>query len=62
MPAKEIDAAQGNLMAPSDPQSETAEIKGSTTQERPTLKTIAQLSGLAIQTVSRALGDAPDIS
>ena len=31
-------------------------------RERPTLKTIAQLSGLAVTTVSRALGDAPDIS
>ena len=30
--------------------------------ERPTLKTIARLSGLAVATVSRALGDAPDIS
>ncbi len=29
---------------------------------RPTLKTIAELSGLAMTTVSRALGDAPDIS
>lgn len=29
--------------------------------ERPTLKTIARLSGLAVPTVSRALGDAPDI-
>lgn len=29
---------------------------------RPTLKTISQLSGLAVATVSRALGDAPDIS
>lgn len=29
---------------------------------RPTLKTIAELSGFAVQTVSRALGDAPDIS
>lgn len=29
---------------------------------RPTLKTIAGISGLAVQTVSRALGDAPDIS
>lgn len=29
--------------------------------ERPTLKTIARLSGLAIPTVSRALNDAPDI-
>jgi len=62
MPAKEIDAAQGNLMAPSDPQSDSAQKQGATTQERPTLKTIAQISGLAIQTVSRALGDAPDIS
>jgi LacI family transcriptional regulator len=30
-------------------------------RERPTLKTIARLSGLAVPTVSRALGDAPDI-
>ncbi len=30
--------------------------------ETPTLKTIARLSGLAVATVSRALGDAPDIS
>jgi LacI family transcriptional regulator len=30
--------------------------------ERPTLKTIAELSGLAVATVSRALGDAPDLS
>lgn len=29
--------------------------------ERPTLKTIAKLSGLAVPTVSRALNDAPDI-
>lgn len=29
---------------------------------KPTLKTIAQLAGLAVPTVSRALGDAPDIS
>ena len=31
-------------------------------RERPTLKTIARLSGLAVTTVSRALNDAPDIS
>lgn len=30
--------------------------------ERPTLKTISQITGLAIATVSRALHDAPDIS
>ena len=29
--------------------------------ERPTLKTISRLSGLAVPTVSRALGNAPDI-
>ncbi len=29
--------------------------------ERPTLKTISRISGLAVATVSRALGDAPDI-
>ena len=28
---------------------------------KPTLKTIAELSGLAVPTVSRALNDAPDI-
>ena len=32
------------------------------TANRPTLKTISELSGLAVATVSRALGDAPDIS
>jgi LacI family transcriptional regulator len=32
-----------------------------TEDERPTLKTIARLSGLAVPTVSRALSDAPDI-
>ncbi len=31
------------------------------TAQRPTLKTIANLSGLAVPTVSRALNDAPDI-
>ncbi len=31
-------------------------------RKRPTLRTIADLSGLAVTTVSRALGDAPDIS
>lgn len=36
--------------------------KTSKTQRRPTLKTIAELSGLAMTTVSRALSDAPDIS
>jgi len=30
--------------------------------DRPTLKTISELSGFAVQTVSRALSDAPDIS
>ena len=29
--------------------------------ERPTLKTIARISGMAVATVSRALSDAPDI-
>jgi LacI family transcriptional regulator len=33
-----------------------------TQRERPTLKTISQLSGLAVTTVSRALNEAPDIS
>jgi len=31
-------------------------------ENRPTLKTISNISGLAVATVSRALGDAPDIS
>ena len=30
--------------------------------ERPTLKTISRITGLAVATVSRALNDAPDIS
>lgn len=33
-----------------------------TAHKRPNLKTIAEISGLAVTTVSRALGDAPDIS
>lgn len=33
-----------------------------TSGKRPTLKTISELSGFAVQTVSRALSDAPDIS
>ncbi len=33
-----------------------------TPRRKPTLKTIAQLCGLAVPTVSRALGNAPDIS
>ncbi|RKF19679.1 LacI family DNA-binding transcriptional regulator [Alginatibacterium sediminis] len=37
-------------------------MKQSGTGQRPTLKTIAQLSGLAVTTVSRALKDAPDLS
>lgn len=37
------------------------ESKGSRTG-RPTLKTISEISGFAVQTVSRALGDASDIS
>jgi LacI family transcriptional regulator len=34
---------------------------GPETAEKPTLKTISRLSGLAVPTVSRALNDAPDI-
>ena len=36
--------------------------RNQTQKKRPTLRTIADLSGLAVTTVSRALGDAPDIS
>lgn len=36
--------------------------KGKFNQERPTLKSISRISGLAVATVSRALSDAPDIS
>ena len=32
-----------------------------TSDGKPTLKTIARISGLAVPTVSRALNDAPDI-
>ncbi|WP_417249101.1 LacI family transcriptional regulator [Celeribacter sp.] len=35
---------------------------GLTPGERPTLKTISRITGLAVATVSRALNDAPDIS
>ena len=35
--------------------------KDTSTTQKPTLKTISQLSGLAVPTVSRALNDAPDI-
>ena len=38
------------------------ESKRRQVRERPTLKTIARLSGLAVTTVSRALNEAPDIS
>jgi LacI family transcriptional regulator len=38
-----------------------AQIETSEPVERPTLKTIARLAGLAVPTVSSALSDAPDI-
>ena len=38
-----------------------AETKIKSAEGKPTLKTIAELSGLAVPTVSRALNDAPDI-
>lgn len=41
---------------------EEHESKRRQVRERPTLKTIARLSGLAVTTVSRALNEAPDIS
>ena len=31
------------------------------TEKKPTLRTISEISGLAVPTVSRALNDAPDI-
>jgi LacI family transcriptional regulator len=46
------------MIAPSDP---TAMPLGDSDTSRPTLKTIAAATGLAIATVSRALKDAPDI-
>lgn len=39
----------------------TSRNRPSRVQKRPTLKTISELSGLAVPTVSRALNDAPDI-
>lgn len=41
---------------------DNAKLNKTDTPERPTLRTIARISGLAVATVSRALGDAPDIS
>lgn len=38
-----------------------ADTKTKGAQRKPTLKTIAEISGLAVPTVSRALNDAPDI-
>ena len=38
-----------------------ADTKTKSAQRKPTLKTIAEISGLAVPTVSRALNDAPDI-
>lgn len=46
------------MTTPSDP---TATLVSDSEAERPTLKTIAAATGLAIATVSRALKDAPDI-
>jgi len=46
-------------MTDSDPAAN--EITGLAPGERPTLKTISRLTGLAVATVSRALNDAPDI-
>lgn len=60
----------GNLLNPmaknQHPQSElhaecSATISGPHSSKRPTLKTIAGITGLAVATVSRALKDAPDI-
>ena len=46
----------------SKPSKLTSSSSFSTYRTKPTLKTIAELSGLAVPTVSRALKDAPDIS
>ena len=46
------------MTKPSDP---AAALVPDSEAERPTLKTIAAATGLAIATVSRALKDAPDI-
>ena len=43
------------------PESPAAGAATSAGPRKPTLKTIAQITGLAVPTVSRALGDAPDI-
>ena len=47
-------------MPPSKSQPKATAV-GLPTDGKPTLKTIAQISGLAVPTVSRALNDAPDI-
>ena len=45
-----------------DGPSGTGDGESATAQGRPTLKTIAFMTGLAVTTVSRALKDAPDIA
>lgn len=49
-------------MSGTNPKPKSRASDGRVVAEKPTLKTIAGLSGLAVPTVSRALGDAPDIS
>jgi LacI family transcriptional regulator, galactose operon repressor len=39
-----------------------SDVTKSNPRERPTLKTISRMTGLAVPTISRALSDAPDIS
>ena len=57
----EVTQGDSRPLPPHDPvlQARIAAILAS--GEKPTLKTISQLSGLAVPTVSRALNDAPDI-
>lgn len=43
------------------PQAQSMQVQSAQAKERPTLKTIAFMTGLGITTVSRALKDAPDI-
>ena len=56
-----IDGDPDGPTAAAAPARARAEGRAEGRAEKPTLKTIARATGLAVATVSRALGDAPDL-